>query len=146
MSCHVMSCRASRRLMSCHVMSCHVMSRHVVSCHAVSSRVVSCRVVSCSEKRPQHFQLTHRSDSLTLTPRILTPLMLTQLTVISLIFTPLTLSRLISCASRCVVLHPRLPAFRLPTLRFPLEFQMWGYPVLLMCASELAKQQKVTKQ
>ena len=71
--------------------------------------------------------------------RILTPLMLRQLTTnYSTHFLTTHLMRW-----RSVVLHPRLLAFHLPTVRFPLEFQMWGYPVLLLLLINVKKIQIV---
>ena len=108
-----------------HVMSCHVMLSRVVSRHVALCLVALCRVMlvkSGAAALPTNASL--KFTQLILTPRILTPLMLTQLrlTYTTHFHTTQSLTTHLM-RSRSVVLHPRLPPFRLPIQVFDLNFR-----------------------
>ena len=126
LSCHVMSRHVTtlRHLTSFHVTSClgrscHVMSHRVASFSVLSLRFASCRVASCrvSSRRGHHSDsrssLSHHS--------------LTQLILIPVTLQPLTHTARLMCSCRSV-LHPRLPAFRLPTHLLHLNFRCQVIP------------------
>ena len=97
-----------------HVTSCHFTSRHVMSCPAMSCHVVSCRVVSC------RVVSRHAAALLTIAPLGFTQLTLTPLALIPLPFPPI-----LSCAR-----PPPASCFSSAHPRLPVEFYMWGYPLL----------------
>ena len=117
-----LDCVMSSPVMSCHVMSRHVTSRHVMSFHVISCHVtcvarrvlsrlcpsrVSCHVVDTTQIHAAHVLTTRTHTTHTRTTH-----------------TPTTHSHTARLMrSHRFVLHPRLPAFRLPTHVLHLNFR-----------------------